>query len=274
MVFTHGAGGTLNSPAVSNFAAGFSSESPLLCFQGPMNLPSRVKMFKTVIDHQGKGACALGGRSMGARAAILALSSEEYEEIKALILVSYPLHTGKDVRDQILLDLDEDIVVLFVIGSRDSMCDISRLNKVRKKMKAESWLVTVEEASHGMELAGKAKKGTIDVAKFSGAVVAEWLQEDAAGRKHGHGREGRIWWDQQANDGAGQVMWSGWVKDAQDGNVGDSGKEDAENIEETSRTKRKRRPTKSEENLDTRSEVQGNQSTRSASKVRKTRTKI
>lgn len=173
MIFTHGAGGDLSTPAVVNFARGFSEFKKILCFQGNMNLASRTKMYKAVIEHQ-SWCNALGGRSLGARAAIM--TAKETENVKALILVSYPLKNHKgDVRNQILLDIDESIDVLFVIGDKDSMCDIFELRTLMKKMKAKTWILVVNNASHGMEM--RPQKATEVVGKMVGRIAAGWLEE-------------------------------------------------------------------------------------------------
>ncbi|KUJ16323.1 uncharacterized protein LY89DRAFT_559708, partial [Mollisia scopiformis] len=192
LIFTHGAGGNLHSDGILNFRTGFARHSPITCFQGSMNLPSRVKMFDAVISHQEVPITAVGGRSMGARAAVMA--AKERPEIKFLVLVSYPLHTGKgDVRDEILMEIDEEVKVLFVIGDRDSMCDLGRLEEVRAKMKARTWLVKVEGADHGMTV--KPKVGTKAVGELTGKVVADWLgMEEGLEVKS---KSSRIWWDEE-----------------------------------------------------------------------------
>lgn len=84
-----------------------------------MNLASRVKMFNVVIDNINqervsnvkKGEVkAIGGRSMGARAAVM-VARDRVGSVKELVLVSYPLVNGGDVRDQILLDIESDVKV-------------------------------------------------------------------------------------------------------------------------------------------------------------------
>ncbi|KAF8858322.1 hypothetical protein BDZ45DRAFT_402011 [Acephala macrosclerotiorum] len=206
LVFTHGASGTLQSDAILNFRNGFATRSAIACFQGSMNLPSRVKLFKAVIDHESKTApvTALGGRSMGARAAVMAAKGRG--KLRALVLVSYPLHTGKgDVRDEILLEIEEEVKVLLVVGDKDSMCDLERLEGARGKMKAESWRIVVEGADHGMGV--KPKVGTKGVGELVGRVVAEWLRDIEEGGLDGQGKEGRIWWD----EGEEPIeRWSGW----------------------------------------------------------------
>ncbi|KAL8786820.1 MAG: hypothetical protein Q9213_002557 [Squamulea squamosa] len=195
LVFTHGAGGTLSSPAIANFSTGFSRQLPILCFQGNSNLASRTKMFLAVIDHQ-KAPNSLGGRSMGARAAVMAATSET----KFLVLISYPLHTAKETRDQVLLDIDPSIKVIFVNGDRDSMCDLERLDEVRSKMQCKTWRIIVQGADHGMDV--KPKKLTEAVGIKTGEVVAEWMEAPDDGSR----REGTIVYNQD-----GEIEWTGWM---------------------------------------------------------------
>ncbi|KAL8649320.1 MAG: hypothetical protein Q9210_004472 [Variospora velana] len=199
LVFTHGAGGTLDSEAIANIVQGFvSSGSTIWCFQGNVNLQSRVKMFRAVIGSMEKGesATCVGGRSMGARAAIMAAPTGKSH----YVLMSYPLHTDNQVRDGILLGLPSTAKVIFVSGDRDSMCKISRLDAVRKKMQCQTWRVVVEGADHGMAV--KPKAGTKPVGLKTGIVVAEWLRGDGVDNN----REGTIRWNEKSE----QVEWTGW----------------------------------------------------------------
>jgi predicted alpha/beta-hydrolase family hydrolase len=206
MIFTHGAGGTLNAPAMINFATGFAASKSLLYFQGTMNLNSRTKMFNAVIENEGWGQ-VLGGRSMGARAAVMA--AHERHDVKALVLVSYPLKNEKgNVRDQILLDLNQDIEVVFISGDRDEMCNLDQLAGVRREMKAKSWLVVVRDADHGMNM--KPKKATAVIGRLAGEIASKWLDEHDA-----TSTEAFISWDDekcgglQSSWGSGQRKSSG-----------------------------------------------------------------
>jgi predicted alpha/beta-hydrolase family hydrolase len=190
LIFTHGAGGTLDAPAVVNFAVGFSATKSMLCFQGSMNLQARTKSFLAIIEHE-DWAQVLGGRSMGARAAVMA--AHDSEDVKRLVLVSYPLKNQKGVsRDQILLDLKKDMEVLFISGDGDTMCDLDDLSEVRQNMKAKSWLVVVNGADHGMNM--KPKKSTDPIGRFTGEIAANWLESRDMTRK-----ELAIWWDAENN---------------------------------------------------------------------------
>ena len=172
LVFTHGASGTLKADAMSNFAEGYANQAsaPILSFQGSMNLTSRVKMFEIVSKDQNALKC-FGGRSMGARAAIMAAT----DETTHLALISYPLHNNNAVRDQILLDLPADKRVIFISGDHDSMCDLKKLSSVRSKMKCETWLCVVQGADHGMKM--KPAKASKEIVQKTGEIVAEWLED-------------------------------------------------------------------------------------------------
>lgn len=203
LIFTHGAGGTLSADAVVNFCTGFSKYLPVLAFQGSMNLKARTKSFHACIEEIYTGQetaqksklkgqiknkrMLLGGRSMGARAAVIAASEHlaeqdhEQEDMSIqLILVSYPLQGPKDdLRDQILFDLPESISVLFIIGDKDAMCPNDLLNETRSKMVAKSQVVVVRDADHGMNI--KPASATKEVGESTGRVAAWWVEGDLKG---------------------------------------------------------------------------------------------
>ncbi|EME39499.1 hypothetical protein DOTSEDRAFT_83216 [Dothistroma septosporum NZE10] len=212
LIFTHGAGGGIDSPACREFAHGFSQISSILCFQGSMNLKNRIKAFHTVDEHlmskspSSDGRPIMGGRSMGARAAVLT-AHETDSSPDALVLVSYPLMAGSngekrepERREQILIDLPETVDVLFVIGSEDKMCALAMLNELRGRMSARSWLCVVKEADHGMSF--RPKSAVKRVRRRTGEVAALWLRSREDER-----RKCEIWWEV---DGDGRVMGGDW----------------------------------------------------------------
>jgi predicted alpha/beta-hydrolase family hydrolase len=89
----------------------------------------------------------LAGKSMGGRVGChLALQ----ERVSGLVCFGYPLRgqNGK-LRDQVLLELRTP--VLFVQGTRDSLCSLPELEDVRKRMTAPSELFVVEGGDHALE---------------------------------------------------------------------------------------------------------------------------
>jgi predicted alpha/beta-hydrolase family hydrolase len=182
LIFTHGAGGTLSAPAVVNFCTGYCKVHPTLAFRGSMNLNARVKGFHTCISHLSleKESLVLGGRSMGARAAVIAgteiLAGDDGQRELSLVLVSYPLKGPKDIRDQILLDLPASVRVLFIVGEKDAMCPLGLLEKTRKKMAAKSRLVVVRGADHGMHVRPVEEEKRLG--EEMGRLAATWVDGD------------------------------------------------------------------------------------------------
>jgi predicted alpha/beta-hydrolase family hydrolase len=89
----------------------------------------------------------LAGKSMGGRIGChLAL----VEQVSGLVCFGYPLRSpsGK-LRDEVLLALRTP--VLFVQGTRDPLCPLEELERVRERMQARSELVVVESGDHSLE---------------------------------------------------------------------------------------------------------------------------
>ena len=210
LIFTHGAGGGIANPATRDFAIGFGALDPMVCYQGTMNLQNRVKGFHAVMENAGGKVEAIGGRSMGARAAVL--TALEKERVGALVLVSWPLLTGKgerepERREQILTDLPEGVDVLFVLGTEDKQCPLKQFEEVRGKMKAKTFVAKVKGADHGMSL--KQKGGVQAVRRETGALSARWLKERKDMREGGRCS---VEWNEDGSD----VVVSDWrgAKDA------------------------------------------------------------
>src|SRR4029077_16218266 len=88
------------------------------------------------------------GKSMGGRVGCH-LSLEE--KVDALICLGYPLCAMGDrtkLRDEVLRSLTTPI--LFVQGTRDSLCPLDLLEGVRAEMKAPNYLHVVEGGDHSL----------------------------------------------------------------------------------------------------------------------------
>jgi uncharacterized protein len=88
------------------------------------------------------------GKSMGGRVGChLALE----EKVNGVICLGYPLCGGGDpakLRDRVLRELQTPI--LFVQGTRDSLCPLDLLEKVRTEMTAPNYLHLVESGDHSL----------------------------------------------------------------------------------------------------------------------------
>src|SRR5262249_39250592 len=75
------------------------------------------------------------------------------EKVDGLICLGYPLCAMGDrakVRDEVLRALNTP--VLFVQGSRDPLCPLDLLERVRAEMKAQTFLHVVEGGDHSLRL--------------------------------------------------------------------------------------------------------------------------
>src|SRR6266480_1009493 len=92
----------------------------------------------------------LVGKSMGGRVGCH-LSLEE--KVDGLVCLGYPLCAMGDrtkVRDEVLRALTTPIV--FVQGTRDSLCPLDLLERVRTEMKAPNFLHVVEGGDHSLRV--------------------------------------------------------------------------------------------------------------------------
>jgi uncharacterized protein len=94
------------------------------------------------------GPIFLIGKSMGGRIGChVALE----EAVNGVVCLGYPLCAMGDrskLRDQVLRDLRTPI--LFVQGTRDSLCPLDLLENVRKEMSAPNFLHVVEGGDHSL----------------------------------------------------------------------------------------------------------------------------
>ena len=255
MIFTHGAGGTLQAEAIVNFTHGFvlSKTMPaLFCFKGNMNLASRTRMFSAIVaareaslncneTYRVHPVC-LGGRSMGARAAVQAVT----ENTTHLALISYPLQSKQETRDRILLELPASVKVIFITGDRDQMCDLERLEGVRRQMKCRTWRVVVRDADHGMNV--RPKPATRAIGEMTGALVATWLGDCNESLS-----ESVISWDSEKSI----AQWSGWMQrektlDSMKSPATQAGTSQKSSPEYTEKDSRRKKPRNEKEVLESR----------------------
>jgi len=93
-------------------------------------------------------AAILIGKSMGGR---IGCHVSLEEKVEAIVCFGYPLCGGSDrskLRDKVLQALQTSI--LFVQGTRDSLCPLDLLERVRAEMKAPTSLHVVEGGDHSL----------------------------------------------------------------------------------------------------------------------------
>jgi predicted alpha/beta-hydrolase family hydrolase len=81
------------------------------------------------------------------------MAAERKLPVEGLIFLGYPLHPAGDpskIRDAHLYDIE--IPMLFFAGTRDSLCDIAKLQSVLKKLSAPWKLEIIEGGDHSFHL--------------------------------------------------------------------------------------------------------------------------
>jgi hypothetical protein len=113
------------------------------------------------VRREGSGPIVLAGKSMGSRIGChLALDETD---VHALVCFGYPLVSPgkkKALRDQVLVDLRAPI--LFIQGTRDRLCPLDELARVRERMTAASELHVVEAGDHSLAVTKKQSQEAAD----------------------------------------------------------------------------------------------------------------
>jgi len=117
----------------------------------PDPLPQLIAAHRQALSEARKecsGTVFLIGKSMGGRIGChLALE----EDVNGVVCLGYPLCGGGDpskMRDKVLRELRTPI--LFVQGTRDSLCPLPLLESVRAEMTAPNFLHVVEGGDHSL----------------------------------------------------------------------------------------------------------------------------
>jgi predicted alpha/beta-hydrolase family hydrolase len=161
-LFAPGAGAPSSHPWMQRWKDRLSTIGRVVVFDYPYmrekrkrpdRLPQLVAAHRqALIDAQQKsdGPIILVGKSMGGRIGChVALE----EKVDALICFGYPLCAMGDrtkLRDQVLRALSTP--VLFVQGTRDSLCPLDLLESVRAEMKTPNFLHLVEDGDHSLQV--------------------------------------------------------------------------------------------------------------------------
>jgi len=169
-LFAPGAGAPSSHPWMQRWKDRLSTIGRVMVFDYPYmrekrkrpdRLPQLVAAHRqALIDAQQKsdGPTILVGKSMGGRIGChVALE----EKVDALICLGYPLCAMGDrtkLRDQVLRDLSTP--VLFVQGTRDSLCPLDLLESIRAEMKTPNFLHLVEDGDHSLQVTKRQLKAT------------------------------------------------------------------------------------------------------------------
>jgi hypothetical protein len=161
-LFAHGAGAPSSSPWMRRWRERLGALGDVTAFDYPYmqarrkmpdRMPALVAAHRAELERvrarAGEAPIFLAGKSMGSRDGCH-LSLEEH--VDGLVCIGYPLVSGSSgaLRDEVLVALRTPI--LFVQGTHDTLCPIPKLEDARARMTAPSWLYTVQDANHSLEL--------------------------------------------------------------------------------------------------------------------------
>ena len=158
LLFAHGAGAPSTSTWMQGWCARLSPLGKVVTFDYPYMQQGRrrpdrhERLLQAHIEQLQKARkrlrrpIVLLGKSMGGRIGChVALS----QPVDAVVCFGYPLvsMSGK-VRDQVLLQLQTPI--LFLQGTRDRLCPLDQLERVRQQMTASNRLHVVDTGDHSL----------------------------------------------------------------------------------------------------------------------------
>jgi predicted alpha/beta-hydrolase family hydrolase len=163
ILFAPGAGAPSSHPWMQNWKVRLSEIANVETFdydymregrKRPDPLPKLIAAHRKALngarERQPAGATILIGKSMGGR---IGCHVSLEEKIDGLVCLGYPLCAMGDrtkLRDEVLRALNTPI--LFVQGTRDSLCPLELLEQVRAEMKAANFLHVVEGGDHSLRV--------------------------------------------------------------------------------------------------------------------------
>ena len=115
------------------------------------------------------------GKSMGGR---IGCHVSLEEKVDGLICLGYPLCAMGDrtkLRDKVLHDLTTP--VLFVQGTRDSLCPSDLLEKIRAEMTAPNFLHVVEEGDHSLMISKRHLKAKNETQNDADIQILEAIEQ-------------------------------------------------------------------------------------------------
>jgi len=118
-----------------------------------------------------------GGHSFGGRMTTTAQSESPLENVKGLILFSFPLHAPNRPDDSRAAHLSAiKIPMLFLSGTRDALNDLGLFQPVIKKLTKHATLHLLDTADHGYKILKKTRQSDEDVFVEMARVVRDWSQ--------------------------------------------------------------------------------------------------
>jgi predicted alpha/beta-hydrolase family hydrolase len=191
IILAHGAANDMTHPLLTTFAEGLASNGyPVLRFnflytERKRQSPDKETLlaaawagaYRFLKKESGltAGEIVAAGKSLGGRIASQMTAKEELQ-VNRIIFLGYPLHRMGDtsaLHDSHLCNIT--LPMLFVVGTRDTLCDMAALRGVLSRLRAPHDLLTIEGGDHSFHVP---KSAGITNEEIYGCIVAktvDWL---------------------------------------------------------------------------------------------------
>src|SRR5436190_2090075 len=118
-----------------------------------------------------------GGHSFGGRMTTTAQSEEPLENVKGLVLFSFPLHApGRRETQRADHLADIKIPMLFLSGTRDEFAALDLWQPVVKNLGKRATLHLIDTGNHSYKILKKTRVSTEDVFDEMPRAVSEWTE--------------------------------------------------------------------------------------------------
>jgi predicted alpha/beta-hydrolase family hydrolase len=171
ILLAHGAGAPCSHPWMQNWKVRLSEIGDVETFdydymragrKRPDPLPQLIAAHREALsqarERHPSQSTMLIGKSMGGR---VGCHVSREEKVDGLVCLGYPLCAMGDrtkLRDEVLRALKT--AILFVQGTRDSLCPLDLLERVRADMKAANFLHILEGGDHSLRVPKRQLHGT------------------------------------------------------------------------------------------------------------------
>jgi predicted alpha/beta-hydrolase family hydrolase len=168
LIVAHGAGNEMTNPLIAAFANGVAAAGyPALRFNflymeqgrkapdsGPTLVATWQAAYRFLKESSGLEVASVvaAGKSMGGRIASQMVAAGQLP-VERLVFLGYPLHKTGDptkLRDTHLYQID--IPMLFIEGTRDTLCDLTALRELLARLTAPHELYTIEGGDHSFHV--------------------------------------------------------------------------------------------------------------------------
>lgn len=119
-----------------------------------------------------------GGHSFGGRMTTTAQSEEPLENIKGLVLFSFPLHLpGRPDTKRAEHLANIKIPMLFLAGTRDELATLDLLEPTINKLGKHATLHLIDTANHSYKVLKKTRTSTVDIFDEMAGKTLSWTAE-------------------------------------------------------------------------------------------------